>query len=507
MNDNPIPHLPAEDIIEAAMDRQKKASKRKSVVFSTIVHGLIVVLAGMIVALRPAPPKEEVEFIAPPPQRPRLEPRKLEMQVRVNQLTKRSSRPKLEQRMMVNAPSSLSLPEIKKSPDASKKKVQRNFSTMGTAGLGSGVGGGFGTGMGGGMGGMGMPPSMADRCSAQNRSARMRSSGGRVSSEKAVQNALAWFQTQQNPDGSFGDQHKVAMTGLALLAYLGHCETPESALYGETVSKAIAYLISMAGKGQNGLTSDSGGNGASYSHGIATYALGEAYIMTGDPSFRAPFLQGIQAILKGQAPDGGWMYGMNGADVPSDTSVSGWQIQALKSAYLAGLDELGTEINEALDQAVKNLQRVHTDKGSFGYRNNENGNNLTGVGVFTLSMWKHKESREAKRGTEYILERLEESHPLTDDKSRKLIYENANLYGMYYDVQAMFAMGGRDWRKYNDWFQKSVTDAQLPDGSWPPTTSGNHGGQEVGKDFDIYRNAFLTLMLEVYYRYLPVVDM
>jgi hypothetical protein len=328
-----------------------------------------------------------------------------------------------------------------------------------------------------------------------------------VSSEKAVQNALAWFQTQQNPDGSFGERHKVAMTGLALLAFLGHCETPESALYGETVSKAIAYLISMAGKGQNGLTSDSGGNGASYSHGIATYALGEAYIMTGDPSYRAPFLQGIQAILKGQAPDGGWMYGMNGADVPSDTSVSGWQIQALKSAYLAGLDELGTEINEALDQAVKNLQRVHTDKGSFGYRNNESGNNLTGVGVFTLSMWKHKESREAKRGTEYILERLEESHPLTDDKSRKLIYENANLYGMYYDVQAMFAMGGRDWRKYNDWFQKSVTDAQLPDGSWPPTTSGNHGGQEVGKDFDIYRNAFLTLMLEVYYRYLPVVDM
>ncbi len=495
----------AEEVIEQALARQKKTSKLQSSLVSVAVHVVFLLLAGLIVAMT-LPEKEEVEFVAPPPQRPRLEPRKLEMQVRVNQLSKRSSRPKLEQRMMVNAPSSLALPEIKRNPNASKNKVQRNFSTLGTAGLGSGVGGGFGTGMGGGMGGMGLPPTMADRCSAQNRSSRMRSTGGRAASEKAVQNALAWLQTRQNSDGSFGEAHKVAMTGLALLAYLGHCETPESPVYGETVSRAISYIISMTGKEGRGLTSDCGGGGASYSHGIATYALGEAYIMTGDPSYREPFLQGVQRILAGQAPDGGWMYNMNAADVPSDTSVSGWQIQALKSAYLAGLDEIGDEVATALDKAVGNLKRVQTNRGSFGYRDNTEGDNLTGVGVFTLSMWKHKDSPEVRRGTEFILQRLEEGTKTTDNKGN-LIYEKANLYGMYYDVQALFAVGGRDWKKYNDWFQKSVTDAQLSDGSWPPTRSGQHGGQQEGKDFEIYRTAFLTLMLEVYYRYLPVVDM
>jgi hypothetical protein len=335
----------------------------------------------------------------------------------------------------------------------------------------------------------------------------MRQSGGRAASEKAVQKALAWFQTQQNADGSFGDRYKVAMTGLAVLAYLGHCETPESELYGESVEKAINYLISMSGKGNNGLTSDAGGNAASYSHGIATYALGEAYIMTGYPEYRDPFLAGVQKIIDAQAPDGGWMYGMDGKAQDSDTSVSGWQIQALKSAYLAGLEEIDSEIKEALDEAVENMKRVHdSGKGNFGYRKPGSNQNLTGAGVFTLTMWKNAKSKEARRGTEFLMERLEDDHKWTDDKGN-LIYENAHLYSMYYDVQAMFAQGGRDWKKFNDWFQESLTDAQLEDGSWPPTNTGKHGGAEVGKDFDIYRNAFNTMMLEVYYRYLPVVDM
>jgi hypothetical protein len=486
------------------------AAKRNSTIVSVIIHAIII-LIGLYVVVFQSTPKEEVAFIPPDPQRPRLEPRKLEMKVRVNQLTKRSSRPKLQPRMMVNAPSDLSLPEIKKNPKATKTKVQRNFSTMGTSGFGAGVGGGYGTGMGGGMGGMGLPPSVADRCSAANRSQRMRKSGGRAASEKAVQNALAWLQTQQNNDGSFGDKDQVAMTGLAILAYLGHCETPDSPVYGETVEKALAFIMSYAGtgKGHKGLISDSGGNHASYTHGIATYALGEAYIMTGDPLYRDPFLTGVQKVLEGQAPDGGWMYGMDGKDVPSDTSVSGWQIQALKSAYLAGLDEVAEDVEKALDEAVENIKRVHTDKGAFGYRNGGSGDTLTGVGVFTLTMWKNGKSREARRGTEFIMARTDEdNNSKLTDKGGDLIYTAANLYGMYYDVQAMFAQGGRDWSKYNDWFQKSLSDAQLEDGSWTPTANGklHHGGDDTpsGK---IYRTAVNTLMLEVYYRYLPVVDM
>ncbi len=509
MADEQIPsELLDDDILKnRALQEQKQKSKRNATLVSILVHILLLIMAAFIVALS-LPEKEEVEFVAPPPPRPRLEPRKLEMKVRVNQLTKRSARPKLQPRMMVNAPSDLALPEIKKM-NRNKTKIQRTFSTMGTAGLGSGVGGGFGTGMGGGMGGMGLPPSMQDRCSAQGRSARMRKSGGRAASEKAVQSALAWFADNQNADGSFGEQYKVAMTGLALLAFLGHCETPDSPIYGENVEKMLDYLVSMVGKGQNGLTSDTGGHGASYSHGIATYALGEAYIMTGDPQYRDPFLQGVNRIIEGQTDKGGWLYAMSGGGGGGDTSVSGWQIQALKAAYLAGLDEIEKDVESTLDDAADFIKSVYdSDTKQFGYRGPDNKTkNLTGMSTTTLKMWKNGRSKEAQGGIDFLMERTEEDHNWTDGKG-DMIYENINLYSMYYDVQAVFAQGGRDWTKFNDWFQDSVVEAQKKDGSWEPTSSGklHHGGAQ-SVDGEVYRTAMNTLMLEIYYRYLPVVDM
>ena len=39
--------------------------------------------------------------------------------------------------------------------------------------------------------------------------------------------SLRWMKQTQNKDGSWGNR-KVAYTGLALLAYLGHCETPRN---------------------------------------------------------------------------------------------------------------------------------------------------------------------------------------------------------------------------------------------------------------------------------------
>jgi hypothetical protein len=271
----------------------------------------------------------------------------------------------------------------------------------------------------------------------------------------------------------------------------------------------IDFIISKAGQGPQGLISDNGGHAASYVHGIATYALGEAYIMTGDPELREPFLGGIKKILQAQAPDGGWMYEMDGRSQDSDTSVSGWQIQALKSAYLAGLEEVAEEVSRALDDAVNNMERVHMENGSFGYRGPGGHGRLTGVGVFCMSVWKHLKSREARKGADYLMEYLEKDHParMTDGNGR-LIYDRINIYSLYYDVQAMFAQGGREWRQFNDWFQDTITANQASDGSWPPTNGeGSYPGSRDDGDFRIYRNALMTLTLEVYYRYLPVVDM
>jgi hypothetical protein len=96
------------------------------------------------------------------------------------------------------------------------------------------------------------------------------------------------------------------------------------------------------------------------------------------------------------------------------------------------------------------------------------------------------------------------------DRDRKeMDYSRAHLYRMYYEVQAVFAQGGSSWKKFNNWFQTPLYEAQNADGSWPVTgVAGPEGcgGGLASADMDIYRTAVNTLMLEVYYRYLPVID-
>ncbi len=478
---------------------QRKSAAQKwnqnSTLISILFHVVLLIIFAFTVALIYAP-KQEAVFEGEPPPRPKLQPRKLEMKVRVQQLQKRSARPKLQPRLASMSPSDIAVPEIKKKPKKVKKKVKRNFSVVGASGRGLGIGGGNGLGLGGGAGGLGLPPAMASRCSPSGRLARLQKSGGKAESEKAVLQGLRFLQGTQNGDGSWGKAYKAGMTGLALLAYLGHCETPDSPEFGTTVRKAIDFLVQLGeSKGKLSLT---GGHSWAYEHGIAAYALGEAYTLTGEDPIEPVFIKAIETIVYGQGSDGGWMYGYS-KETPSDTSVSGWQVQALKSAYLTGLAI--TDVEESMDKSVGNMKRVCRD-GQFGYRNaGDRRNQLNGAGVLCLQVWKQGSSSEAKDGLKNILDRMD-------------VFEykggQANLYAWYYDTQAAFQRGGVTWTRYNRVFQNEILGAQAGDGSWPPCGgAGGHGNAinykngAGGSDASVYRTALNILMLEVYYRYLP----
>ena len=70
--------------------------------------------------------------------------------------------------------------------------------------------------------------------------------------EAASIRGLDWLKANQDPEGSWGGKDKDAqgnpkssdknaMTGMALLAFLGHCELQDSPDYGPTVQKAIKF--------------------------------------------------------------------------------------------------------------------------------------------------------------------------------------------------------------------------------------------------------------------------
>ncbi len=343
----------------------------------------------------------------------------------------------------------------------------------------------------------GLAPSMAARSSDQ-RAAAMSRSGGKEASEQAVLNALRWLQKVQNPNGTWGEKWPGAMTGLATLCYLGHGETPMSSReFGSTVEKAINALLDGGTKNEGSMSLRGKGidHDGAYEHGIATYALCEAYTMTKDERLAPLVTKAVGYILNGQGADGGWVYGY-GKTVPSDTSVSGWQIQALKAAKLTALPIDG--IHDALDKAIKNLDRVYNTKtGAYGYHIPTDRNyTLTGVGVLCKVFWEERIDGSIRQSVKEIMA----GPPVKYD------LPTCNLYAWYYDTQACFMVGGGTWAKWNRMFQDELDRSQDADGSWPVSSKSKEiGGLSAADTVDgaLYRTCLCTLMLEVYYRYLP----
>src|SRR5262249_58444976 len=71
-----------------------------------------------------------------------------------------------------------------------------------------------------------------------------------------------------------------------------------------------------------------------YHHGLAALALCEAAALTDEGRVRTAAQKAIDFIARAQHEAGGWRYQPR---QPGDTSVTGWQVQALKAGQLAGL--------------------------------------------------------------------------------------------------------------------------------------------------------------------------
>ncbi len=327
--------------------------------------------------------------------------------------------------------------------------------------------------------------------------AARRQHGGNDASEAAVLRALRWLAKNQQPDGSW-QKSKAAMTGLALLCFLAHGETPASEEFGPTVEKAIRYLVNK--QTAEGWIRD--GDGGSYSHPIATYAICEAYSMTKVPMVREAAERAIAIIVRGQHPNGGWDYKMAQTD-RDDTSVMGWCAQAIKAAKMAE-DIQVPGLDEAYRQSVPGFRVNYHKDGGFGYTSPGRGG-LSAVGTLCMQLMGAGNASEVSKTLELMDQWL-----LAWDSPT--VPGGSPQYYFYYATQAMFHAGGSRWTRWNNIMQPEYVRAQkiLSKGE-----SGyvDHRGeaQEIGwwenndsqSDRPVMDTALATLQLEVYYRYLP----
>ena len=268
-----------------------------------------------------------------------------------------------------------------------------------------------------------IPASLRKRCSQQDRLAQLEAGGGTPEIEEHVTRALRFLKQTQAPDGGWGNDHRAAMTGLSLLAYLGRCETPLSEEFGDSCLKAMV-------------------------------------------------------------------------------SITAWHIQALKACKLSGIDF--RNLTRCLKSSLDYVEARQAADGSFGYTGTTPAGelphpSLTGAGMLCLQMGGRESSPAVRRGARHALE----NSPFTWDGP------DCDLYAHYYLAQAMFQRGGKDWATYQPRIRDSLTARQSPDGSWPKP-GGGAKVHAVGALFTNdsstgihYRTTLATLMLEVYYRYLP----
>ncbi len=321
--------------------------------------------------------------------------------------------------------------------------------------------------------------------------------GGDEDTLQSLRGGLAWIVKQQQGDGrwslnKFADnqsrgqgksQSDTAGTALALLPLLGDGNTPTNGPYSGHVRKGIDWLISRQ-KADGDLYVGGSSNTHMYSHGMATIALCEAYGMTRDPQLREPAQKAVNFIVAAQHEKGGWRYtpGQEG-----DTSVFGWQIMALKSAQMAELHVPP----ETFDKAKKWLATSQKNKAEYGYqRGGGNTPAMTAEGMLCYQyLGASRSDPRLHEGAKYLLKHLPQKGKDTS-------------YCWYYGNQTMYHLQGDYWKQWNDAMKDTLLGTQLKDGpmagSWDPKDKWETSGGRI------YSTSLRVLMLEVYYRHLPL---
>lgn len=320
--------------------------------------------------------------------------------------------------------------------------------------------------------------------------------GGSEASEAAVERGLAWLARHQAVDGSWrfdlsGCQcdggcsfpgtvtSTTAATGIALLPFLGAGFTHEQGTYRETVTRGLYYLMSRMQLSARG---GDLGEGTMYGHGVASLALAEALGMTGDRMLQPYVRDAVRFIETAQdLHGGGWRYLPGQA---GDTTVTAWQLAALKSGTLAGIPVPSPTI----DGVCRFLDRVQVRNGEgYGYLSPQDRPCTSAVGLLCRVYTTWPDQATVDRG----LGRLAKPGPGSED-----VYRN------FYLSQALLLRDHPAWKRWNTRNRDQLVGRQArlghEAGSWAFADSDTRPGGRLG------HTALAVLTLEVYYRLLPI---
>jgi hypothetical protein len=312
---------------------------------------------------------------------------------------------------------------------------------------------------------------------------------GRPQHDEALHAALSaglkWLATEQKDDGHWSldgtiqiDGNHVAATALGLLPFLRAGEVPWSQKprpeHAKYVENGLKHLLRQQ-------RHDGSFDQVLYIHALATMAVSEAYSSKSNLVPAQAVQRAADYIVSGQSAKGGWSYAAK--QERSDTSNTGWQIQALRSAERAG----ARVPKETWAKVSRYLDSVAAPGGRYGYIGPQPGS-----AAMTAS------ALLARRALGW-----EPDHPdfvkgIAVLQAQPQAMTQEGCYYTYYAAQVINDLGA-DTRLWNLQLRRHLLRAQEADGGW--SKARDRWGQTCGR---LLVTSFSLMALESRAAYVPL---
>ena len=312
----------------------------------------------------------------------------------------------------------------------------------------------------------------------------------------AINKGLKHLLQTQRADGSWaaGDkgQRAMAITSLALMAFMSRAEFPGSGPNGDALNKAKDWLLKKAKEAPDGYLGTT-----MYEHGLATLALTELWGMTRDKEEDDQIQKAIEAavevILRSQSSGGGWRYHPT-LDAGHDTSVTVMVFIALASARQAGI----VVPNETIAKVVKYFESAsNKETGGFNYEP-PRPRSPASVSIACTGGGAYAAQLAGARGSEMVLSALR----FLQERSPAIIDGNFGhyYYGHYYAIHAMVQAGDDYYAKWYPKIRDALIKKQNASGSWPVS----RGRIKKGSKAVSYETPMAIIILATPHRYIPI---
>ena len=336
-------------------------------------------------------------------------------------------------------------------------------------------------------------------------------------SEQSLAHGLEWLAKNQGPDGNW-TSNDLGLVSMGALSFLADGHTPGHGKYGETVERALNYVLKNAKP--SGLLNIAGTQRDMYNHGLSAFVLGQAHGMTNDKRISPVLDRALKLIANTQCNDGGWDYTAQRRPQGHDLSLAVMQAKALRSAVDSGLEVPP----EAIDLAIKSVREHYSSSGGGGkgrgndeqsqrqapgqFTYNKGGGGrgtlaMAACGVVCMQEFGQYDDWRIPKNMEVIAKAIKEIKP---NKSAGSI-EKFDAYTLYYVGQAIYQVGGKDWSTSYPVLRDALVTTQVrtakdpaQDGMW------RDGGRVGGKPGDLYGTAVACFILAMPNRYLPILQ-